>query len=141
MSAEGRLQALERLVTVMQSEVILARTAAAQAEQRATDAETRVLGVRGAGVVDAAGKTKELRRYDERLETVQVYVLGLCWCSGFVTQASDDRKRSFAGNSNHELSLACQRPASLNAVVQQVGTALGGISAVCWNMQAMVKGC
>ena len=36
----------------MQSEVISARTAAAQAEQRATDAETRVLGVRGEGVVD-----------------------------------------------------------------------------------------
>ena len=32
--------------------VISARTAAAQAEQRATDAETRVLGVRGEEVVD-----------------------------------------------------------------------------------------
>ena len=42
MSEEDRLQALERLVTVMQREVISARTAAAQAEQRATDAETRV---------------------------------------------------------------------------------------------------
>ena len=52
MSAEERLQALERLVSVMQSEVISARTVAAQAEQRATDAETRVLGVRGEGVVD-----------------------------------------------------------------------------------------
>ena len=46
------MQALEQLVSVMQSEVISARTAAAQAEQRATDAETRVLGVRGEGVVD-----------------------------------------------------------------------------------------
>ena len=46
------MQALKQLVTVMQSEVISARTAAAQAEQRATDAETRVLGVRGEGVVD-----------------------------------------------------------------------------------------
>ena len=46
------MQALERLVTVMQSEGISARTAAAQAEQRATEAETRVLGVRDEGVVD-----------------------------------------------------------------------------------------
>ena len=40
MSAEDRLQALEQLVTVTQSEVISARTAAAQAEERATEAET-----------------------------------------------------------------------------------------------------
>ena len=52
MSAEERLQALEQSVTFMQSEVISARTAAAQAEQRATDAETRVLGVRGEEIVD-----------------------------------------------------------------------------------------
>ena len=52
MSAEERLLALEQLVAAMQVEVISALTAAAQAEQRATDAETRVLGVRGEGVVD-----------------------------------------------------------------------------------------
>ena len=52
MSAEDRLQALEELVTVMHGEVFSARTADAQAEQRSTDAETRVLGVRGEGVVD-----------------------------------------------------------------------------------------
>ena len=51
MSAEERLLALEQLVAAMQGEVISALTAAAQAEQRATDAETRVLGVRGEGVV------------------------------------------------------------------------------------------
>ena len=50
MSAEERLLALEQLVAAMQGEVITALTAAAQAEQRATDAETRVLGVRGEGV-------------------------------------------------------------------------------------------
>ena len=50
---EDRLQALEDLITVMQGEVLSARSAAAQAEQRATDAETRVLGVRGEGVVDS----------------------------------------------------------------------------------------
>ena len=49
--AEDRLQALEQLVAVMQSKVISGGTAVAQAEQRVTDAETRVLGVRG-GVVD-----------------------------------------------------------------------------------------
>ena len=66
----------------MQSEVISAWAAAAQAEQRATEAEARVLGVRGEGVVDTiAGETKELRRYDGQLETVQVHVLGPLWCS------------------------------------------------------------
>ena len=52
MSAEERLLALEQLVAAMQGEVISALTAAAQAEQRATDAETQVLGVRGQGFVD-----------------------------------------------------------------------------------------
>ena len=78
MSAEDRLQALEQLVDVLQSEVISARSAAAQAEGRATDAETRVLGVRGCrsrGHTTAA-ETKELRRYNRQLETVQVHVLG-----------------------------------------------------------------
>ena len=62
MSAEDRLQALEQLVTVMQGEVLSARSAAAQAEQCATDAETRVLGVRGEGVVDTQllGKPKSV---------------------------------------------------------------------------------
>ena len=46
MSAMDRLHALEQLV-VMQGEVPLVRTAAAQAEERA-----RVLGVRSEGVVD-----------------------------------------------------------------------------------------
>ena len=60
MSAEERLLALEQLVAAMQGEVISALTAAAQAEQHATDAETRVLGVRGEGVVDTRllGKPK-----------------------------------------------------------------------------------
>ena len=59
MYAEERLQALEQLVTVMQSEVISAPTAA-RAEQRATDAETLVLRVRGERVVDTRllGKPK-----------------------------------------------------------------------------------
>ena len=60
MSAEESLLALEQLVAAMQGEVISALTAAAQAEQRATDAETRVFGVRGEGVVDTQllGKPK-----------------------------------------------------------------------------------
>ena len=62
MSPEERLLALEQLVAAMLGEVISALTAAAQAEQRATDAETRVLGVRGEGVVDTRllGKPKSL---------------------------------------------------------------------------------
>ena len=62
MSAEDRLQAPEQVVPVMHSEVISAKTAAAQDEQRASDAETRVLGVRGEGVVDTRllGKPKSI---------------------------------------------------------------------------------
>ena len=61
MSAEDRLQALDQLVAVMQGEVSKARAAAAQADQRATDAETRSLALRGAGVADTfAGKAEEL---------------------------------------------------------------------------------
>ena len=64
MSAEERLLAFEQLVAAMQGEVISALTAAAQAEQRATDAETRVLGTRGEGVVDTRllGKPKSFGR-------------------------------------------------------------------------------
>ena len=60
MSAQERLQALEPLLVTMQGEVLQARTAAAQAEQRATDAEARVLGVRSEEVVDTRlpGKPK-----------------------------------------------------------------------------------
>ena len=60
MSVEDRLQPLEQLVTVMQSDVLLARGTAAQAEQRAADAESRSLTVRSEGVVDARlfGKPK-----------------------------------------------------------------------------------
>ena len=58
MSVEDRLQALEQLVTVTQGEVISARSAAAQAEQPATDAETRVLGVRGERTLDCLVKPK-----------------------------------------------------------------------------------
>ena len=61
MSAEERLQALEQLVTIMQSEVISARTAAAQAEQRTTDGETRVLGVEKPKSFD--GTTDNGRRF------------------------------------------------------------------------------
>ena len=45
MSAEDRLQALDMLVTVMQSEVLLARASAAQAEQRAREARSFTIGV------------------------------------------------------------------------------------------------
>ena len=52
MSAEERLLVLEQLVASMKGEVIAALIAAARVEQRATNAETRVFGVRGEGVVD-----------------------------------------------------------------------------------------
>ena len=58
--AEEQLQAVEQLDVTMQGEVFQARTAAAQAEQCATDAEARVLVVRNEGVVDtrSLGKPK-----------------------------------------------------------------------------------
>ena len=122
MSAEERLFALEQLVAAMQGEVISALTAAAQAEQRATYAETRVLGVRGEGVVDTRllGKPKTFDK----------------------TQTGDDRERSAAGGSDYELSLACQRPAGLYTDVLHVSIALGGfratIAGTCrrWRMVA-----
>ena len=75
MSPEDRLQALEPTVTTMQSEVLFARATAAQAEQRATDAGTRTVTVRG-DVVDTRllGKLEERRRHIRHLETVQVHV-------------------------------------------------------------------
>ena len=64
MSAEERLQALEQLVVASRSEVLQARTAAAQAEQLSTDAETRVLGARDEGVVDiSAGESVNWKQF------------------------------------------------------------------------------
>ena len=78
MLAEERLQALEKLVSVMQSEVISARTTAVQAEQRATDVETRVLGVRGEGVVDTRllGKPKSFDRTTDNWRQFKFTFLG-----------------------------------------------------------------
>ena len=62
----------------MQSEVIAARTAAAQAEQRATEAETRVLGVRAEGVVDTRllGKPKNFHRATDNWRQFKFTFLG-----------------------------------------------------------------
>ena len=67
----------------MQGEVISALTAAAQAEQRATDAETRVLGVRGEGVVDTRrlGKPKGLDGCTDSWRQFKFTFLG---CAGAV---------------------------------------------------------
>ena len=73
MFAEDSLQALEQLVTVMQSEVLLACATAAQAEQGPTDAETLSLIVRGGGHA-LAWEAEELRWHLRQLETVQVDV-------------------------------------------------------------------
>ena len=60
MSAEERLEALEQVVAALQGEVLNTRAVALQAEQRATEAETRLQAVRGEGVVDTRllGKPK-----------------------------------------------------------------------------------
>ena len=120
MSAEERLLALEQLVAAMHGEVIKVQS----------DAETRVLGVRGEGVVDTRllGKPKS---FDGSTDSwrLQVHVLGQRWSSRLKTQTGDDREQSAAGGIDYELSLACQRPASLYTVVLHVSLALRGFSA------------
>ena len=83
MSAAGQLQGLLQLVPAMRCEVLPALSAAAQAEQRATDAETRVLAVRGERSCGhfTAWRSEKRRRCSGHLETVHVYVVGLRWCS------------------------------------------------------------
>ena len=58
--------------------VISARTAAAQAEQRAADAETRDLGVRGEGVVDTRllGKPKSFDGTTDNWRQIKFTFLG-----------------------------------------------------------------
>ena len=60
MSAEDGMQELEQPIIVMQGEVLSARFAAARADKRATASESRVLGVRGEGLLDTRllGKPK-----------------------------------------------------------------------------------
>ena len=86
MSAEDRLQALEQLVTLMQSEVLLARATAAQAEPRATDAETLSLPVRGEGVVDTRflGKPKSFHGTSIMACLSLVVCLSLIACFNFM---------------------------------------------------------
>ena len=80
MFVEERLQALEQLFTVMQSEIIQARTAAVQVEQRETCGNTgswrERLRSRGCSI---AGETTELRQTSGDSS------------SSRLTQASDDR--------------------------------------------------
>ena len=125
MSAKERLLDLEQLVASMKGEVITALTAAARAEQRATNAETRVFGVRGEGVVDTRlwGKT------GPRTVGRQYKFLGLRWRSRLKTQTGDYRERSAAGSFDHELSFACQRRAGLYTVVLHISISLGWFSA------------
>ena len=115
----------------MEGEVISAGTAAAQAEQRATDAETRVLGVRGEGVVDTRllGKPKSFDGSTESWRQFNLTFLGYAAQSTQDSKKGDDRERSAAGGIDYELSLASQRPASLHTVVLFVSLALGGFSA------------
>ena len=72
MSAEERLLALEQLVAAS------ALTAASQAKQRATDAETRVLGVRAEGVVGTRllGKPKSFDGSTDSWRQVKFTFLG-----------------------------------------------------------------
>ena len=83
MSAAERLQALEQLVVTMQSEVLQTRTVAAQAELRATDAETHVLGARNEGVVDTRllGKSKS---FDGAMDNWRQFKFTFLGCAGAV---------------------------------------------------------
>ena len=99
------------------------------------------LGVGGEGVVDTRllGKPKSST---VQLETVQVLrFLGYAGAVDSRLKQAMIESEVFAGNSNHELSLACHKPTSLNAVVLLVGTALGGFSAaLAGTCRRLVKG-
>ena len=86
--------------------------------------------MRGKGVVDTRllGKPKSFDRSTDSWRQFK-FTFGLHWRSRLKTQTGDDRERSAAGGIDYELSLACQRPASLYTVVLHVSLALGGFSA------------
>ena len=104
MSTEDRLQALEQLVFVMHGEVLLARGTAARAEQRATDAITRLLTARGDGVFDTRvfGTQDSWRHFQGRF-------FGYAEAVTLNTQAMIE--------SEMLTELATTRPAGLGAVV------------------------
>ena len=140
MSADYRLQTLEQLVTVTQSEAISART-----PQRATEAETRVHGVRGQGVVDTRllGKPENFDGTTDNWRLFKFTFLGyVVAVDSRLNQACDDRKRSVAGKRKRELSLACQRDKRVSTqLYHMLVLLLEDQRNACWNMQAMVKDC
>ena len=105
-------------------EVISARTTAAQTQQRATDAETRLLGVKGEGVVDTRllGKPKSFDGSTDSWRQFKFTFLDYA-CAVDKTQTGDDRERSACRR--QRLGIACQRPASLDTVVLDVSLGLG----------------
>ena len=131
------------LVTVMQSEVMSARTAAAQAELRATDAETRVLGVRGEGVVDTQLLEKQ-KSFGGTTDSWKQFKFTFLGYAGAV-----DSRLKQAMIESEVLQETAITNSALPTRDQRVSTHLYYMwycfwrdqRNACWNMQAMVKGC
>ena len=119
---------LEQLVVTMEGEVPQVRSAAAQAEQRATEAP--VLGVRSEGVVDTRSLGKP-RSFDDATDNWRQSKFTFLGYDGAVDARpkQDGRERGAAGISTHGFSLGSQRPTGLNVAALHVGTTLGWICA------------
>ena len=130
---------LEQLVVTMQGEVPQVRTAAAQAEQRATEA--LVLGVRSEGVVDTRSLGKPWI-FDDATDTWRQSKFTFLIYDGAV----DARPKQAMIESE-----VLQEPALMDSVLaardQQVSCitcwyrSWMDLRNACWNTQAMVKGC
>ena len=115
------------------------RTAAAQSEQRATDADTVVLGVRGEGVVDTRllGKPKSFDGATDNWRQFKFTFLGY---AGLV----DSRLKQAMIEPEVLQELAITNPAlseSQRSCITCWYSSWRDQRNACWNMQAMVKGC
>ena len=130
---------LEQLVVTMQGEVPQVRTAAAQAEQRATEA--LVLGVRSEGVVDTRSLGKP-RIFDHATDNWRQSKFTFLIYDGAV-----DARPKQAMIEREELQESALMDSVLAARDQQFSCitcwyhSWMDLRNACWNTQAMVKGC
>ena len=118
----------------MQVEVLSARSAAAQAEQRATDAITRVLGVRGEGVVDTRLLEKP-KSFDGTTDSWRLFKFTFPGYAGAVDSRvkqamteSEVLQEAAITNSAYEAQCSCTSCWYCSWEVQRDA---------CWNKQAM----
>ena len=128
---------LEQLVVTMQGEVPQVRTAAAQAEQRATEAP--VLGVRSEGVVDTRSLEKP-RIFDDATDNWRQSKFTLLIYDGAVDARPKQamiESEVLQESALMDSVLSSQRPTGL--LHYMFGTTLGwSLRNTCWNTQAMV---